>query len=494
MKRQGGITLSKLIKNELTKIFKKKSLYITLFVVLAFVILTNCIYKFFYSTGNYDEYSDSYIQYSKEEIAKLDPNKPSDTKMYIGLKTTLDIYDMRQKYEADSWQRSVLANQVANYVDERNTYLYGENKDSQKADKIEQELGKILEKLDQGDWRYFAQNELEQAKTNLESLEEQKASTEDKQELQALELGIQNAKIDQEVAKIRMDKDIPYGNDFRNRALNTYQSESKNVISMESSTQELDYKGKQEKNNSIEKREINRYILENNVDINKSNDVRGILKDVFSEYGLFIIVMIVMIAGTIVSEEFNKGTIKLLLVKPYDRRKILLAKFITVLIMILFSIVAVIVMELLVGGIIFGWSSLSVPILEYNFVTQSLETMNIFTYLGIEILTQLPKLILLATLAFACSTLFTNSAVAIAIPLLGYMSADMINLLVIQYKVEFMKFFVSLNWDFKEYLFGNLPSMEGLTLGFSMVICALYFIVMLIPTFVAFKKKNIKNI
>lgn len=482
------------MKNELIKIFKKKSIYITLFVILAFVILTNCIYKFFYYTGNYEEYSDTYIQYNKEEIAKLDPNKPSDTKMYIDLKTTLDIYDMKQKYEANSWQRSVLSEQVGSQISERNTYLYGENKDSQKVAKIEEEINQTLTKLDQGDWRYFAKNGLEEAKTKLKNLEEQKAKTEDKQELQSLEIGIQNAKVDEEVAQIRMDKDISYGNDFRNKALNTYQSEAKNVINRESNTQELDYAGKQDKNNSIEKREISRYIIENNVDINKSNDVRGILKNLFNEYGLFIIVMIVMIAGTIVSEEFNKGTIKLLLVKPYDRRKILLAKFITVLIMILFSIAVVIIMELIVGGIIFGWNSLSIPILQYNFDTQSLENIPIFTYLGIEILTQLPKLILLATLAFSCSTLFTNSAVAIAIPLLGYMSADMINMLVIQYKVEFMKFFVSLNWDFKEYLFGKLPTMEGLTLGFSIIICSLYFVAMLIPTFIAFKKKNIKNI
>ena len=228
--------------------------------------------------------------------------------------------------------------------------------------------------------------------------------------------------------------------------------------------------------------------------MNKTNDIRGILENFFNEYGLFIIVMIVMIAGTIVSEEFNKGTIKLLLIKPYSRKKILLSKFITVLIMILFSIAIIILMELLVGGIVFGYDSLSVPILQYNFETQNLETISIFSYLGIQIITQLPKLILLATLAFACSTLFTNSAVAIAIPLLGYMSADVINMLVIQYKVDFMKIFVSLNWDFNEYLYGNLPKMEGMTLGFSILICTIYFLAMIIPTFIAFKKKNIKNI
>ena len=41
-----------------------------------------------------------------------------------------------------------------------------------------------------------------------------------------------------------------------------------------------------------------RYIIENKQDINKTNDTRGILKNFFSEYGLFIIVIVVMIAGT----------------------------------------------------------------------------------------------------------------------------------------------------------------------------------------------------
>ena len=486
--------MSKLIRNELTKIFKKKNIYITLFVILAFVILTNCIYKFFYHTESYDEYSDSYVEYAREELTKLDPNRPSDTKMYIDMKTSLDIYEMRQKYEVGSWQRNILVSQVSDYVNEKNNYLYGENKDDQKVKEMEENINEILKKLEEGDWKYFAKEELEQAKRTVADFEEQKVKTEDKQDLQMLEVSIKTAKIDQEVAQIRLEKEIEYGSDFKNRALSRYQNEAKNVIQMENSTKELDYEQKQEYNTSLEAREINRYILENNVDISKSNDVRGILKNLFNEYGLFIIVMIIMIAGTIVSEEFNKGTIKLLLVKPYSRNKILLAKFITVFIMIVFAIVAVIVMELVVGGIFFGYESLSVPVLEYNFTAQTLEIMNIFAYLGIQIMTQLPKIVLLATLAFAFSTLFNNGAVAVALPLLGYMSADMINMLVIQFKVQFMRFFVSLNWNFEEYLFGDLPKMEGMTCGFSIMICMIYFIVMLIPTFIAFKKKNIKNI
>lgn len=279
-----------------------------------------------------------------------------------------------------------------------------------------------------------------------------------------------------------------------NSALENYKAKSREINEKEENKDKLEYLEKQELNESIEKREISKYILENNVNINKTNDLRGLLKNLFSEYGLFIIVMVIMIAGTIVSEEFNKGTIKLLLVKPYSRKKILLSKFITVLIMIAFSIMAIVLMELVVGGIIFGFDSLSIPVLEYNFNTQSLEQINIFAYLGIQILTQLPMIVLLATLAFCLSSIFTNSPIAIILPLLGFMGGDIINQLVIQFKVEFMKFFVSMNWNFNEYLFGNLPKMEGMTLRFSIVICLVYFLIMIIPTFMIFKRKNIKNI
>ena len=484
--------MSKLIKNELTKIFKKKSIYITLLVILAFVILTNCIYKFFYTSSTF--YGESYIEYAKEELAKLDPNKVSDIKMYIDLKTTVEVYEMQEKYEKDDWRRDILSVQVSTYVNEKNNYLYGEDKDLEKVAQVQEKINKVMEKLEKDDWQYFANEELENAKLALSDLEEQKKNIEDKQEIKNLESSIENAKIDEEVARYRVDKDIKYGNDYRNRALNEYQSCAKNVKNYEISDQKLEYSDQKRYNTNLEEREINRYIIENNVDINKGNDIRGILRNFFSEYGLFIIVMVIMIAGTIVSEEFSKGTIKLLLVKPYPRYKILMSKWITVMIMILFSIVALIVMELIVGGIIFGYDSLSVPVLHYNFDTQSLEAISVFADLGLQTITQLPKVILLAMLAFSFSTLFTNSAVAIAIPLLGYMSADVINNLVVNFKVDFMRFFVSLNWDFGQYLYGNLPKLEGLTLWFSAIICILYFVAMIIPTFITFKKRNIKNV
>ena len=486
--------MSSLIKNELTKIFKKKAIYILLFVTLAFVILSNCIYKYFYGNSSYSYYSDSYVEYAKQEINNLDPDKPSDTKMYIEYKTAIDVSEMMKQYNNDAWQVQIIASTLESYINERNTYLYGAEKNEEQANKINEQINELSNKLKNDDWKYFANEELQKAQEKLKTLENEKNTTEDKQILESLETEIKNAKIDLEVAEYRVDEDIKYGYDYMNTALSTYQQQSYIIAQVEDSNEELSYREEKDYKQAIEDKEISKYIIENHEDINKGNDLRGILSRFFNEFGLFIIVIVIMIAGTIVSEEFNKGTIKLLLVKPYSRNKILLSKFITILIMIVFSIAIIVGMELIIGGIIFGFDSLSIPILEYNFNTNILEEINVFAYLGIQTLAQLPIILLLATLSFALSTIFTNSPVAIALPLLGYMGASIINQLAIQYNIGFLRYFVTLNWDFTQYLYGSMPLMEGLTPIFSAIICIVYFIIMIIPTFVIFKKKNIKNI
>lgn len=486
--------MSSLIKNELTKIFKKKSIYIVLLVTLAFVILSNCMYKYFYNSGNYSYYSEVYVEEAKRQIKELDPEKPSDTQLYIEYKTIVDIYDMMQQYKNDDWQVQIIASNVGNYIQERNTYLYGTEKNEEQTKKIDEKIKSLEDKLKQDDWKYFANEELKTAEEKVKKLEEEKSSTDDKQRLESLEAEMATAKIDLEVAKYRVNEDIKYGYDYMNRALMNYQEYGYTIVQMDNSNTELTYQEKKDYNKAIENKETSKYIIENHVDTEKANDLRGILSRFFNEFGLFIIVIVIMIAGTIVSEEFNKGTIKLLLVKPYSRRKILLAKFITILVMILFTVIITIAMQLIVGGIVFGFDSLKIPVVVYDFSKNIIQEINIFTYLGIQIISVLPSIILLATLSFVLSTIFTNSPLAIALPLLGYMGVAIINQLAMQYNVQFLKYFVTLNWDFSQYLYGNLPLMEGLTPEFSTIICVIYMFIMLIPTFIIFKKKNIKNI
>ena len=486
--------MGKLIKNELIKLFKKKSIYIALIVVLGFMIFSNVMSK---NTSNilYNQYyySGQTLTFLQEELEGLDPEKASDMEMYIDIKSQIELYELMGEYENGSWQQEIISENLSGYFKEKCMYEYGAKKDSQKAQEAQNKIDEIKQKLNSDDWEYFAQLELQQATEKLANIEEQIKNTEDKKALLSLNQEKENALIDKTIAEYRINKNIKYGQDYLNQALDDYKYSAQQILRYENSEKELTYDEKKAYNSTLEIRESSKYMIENKVDLNKMNLNKN-LEYFFDNYGIFAIAIIIMIAGTIMSEEFNKGTIKLLLVKPYSRTKILLSKFITVMLMIIFVVLIMGIMQLLVGGVVFGFDSLSEPVVAYNFNTNSLQEINVFVYFLTQFLAQLPIFILLATLAFALGTIFTNSALAITISLLGYIAANIINQLAISYNIKFLEYFVTMNWDLSQYLFGNLPNMEGMTMTFSIITCIVYFLIMIISTWIIFKKKNIKNI
>ena len=489
------MSLSNLVKNELIKIFKKKTIYITMVVIFLLLIFMNCMFKYANSGSEYDYYlyNENYINSLRSELETLNPEKSSDVTIYINLLSEIQLSEMMEQHKDAEWKLAIINERIAPYITERNTYQYGAEKDETQVEAVNQEINDLLAKLDENDWKYFAREDLAKAEQQIEELNAQKEQTEDKAVLENIETELNNAQMEKEIAEIRLNKEIPYGSDYLNGAISDLQTANTNLANFKN-TEELTYEQKLEYNSYLEEQAESRYILETGRDIHNTNSLKGILENFYAQFGIFLIVVVVMIAGTIVSEEFNKGTIKLLLVKPYSRNKILMSKAITTLIMIIFIIVVTLVMQILIGGIIFGFDSLSEPVVAYNFNTNTMEEMNIFANLGVQTLTQLPMIILLATLAFAISTLFTNSTLAITISLLGYMSASIINQLAIGYNLQFMKYFVTMNWDLSIYANGALPYMEGMNMTMSIIICVIYFLIMMIPTFMVFKKRNIKNI
>lgn len=467
-----------LIKNEITKILKKKSIYIMLIVILAFMILTNVMYKYRGSSEMNGYYSESYIKMIQEDIKTLDLNNPEDVEEYISYKTDIDMYDLLKKYDKDSWQYEVILNTGASYISEINNYTY-KDKDSKAIEEVKKEYNQFLERLDSGDWRKFVSEELEIAKQSKAVMGENEVD-------EMLNLQI-------ETLQMRLDYNIEYGNNYKNQALSKY-SENKALVMQYEKNNNKAYDDKIAYQEAKANLEESIYVIKNDKDISNRTNTRGMLLDLFSENELFIIITVVLIAGAIVSEEFNKGTIKLLLVRPYSRRKILFAKFIVVILTVIFIMIAIGIMQFIVSGIFFGFESLKIPAIEYNHNTGSLVEMSILQNVILTGLGKLPIYILIGTLAFALSTLFTNTAVAITISLLGYMGSSIVNQFAYYYKIAWLKYFVTPNWDLTQFFYGKLPNTEGLNIGFSIVICLIYFAIMMIPTFIVFNKKNIKNI
>lgn len=291
---------------------------------------------------------------------------------------------------------------------------------------------------------------------------------------------------------MRIDKNIPYGNNFLNDAIDV----RINTVGMDRNLNEpnMSYQDKVSKQKMIEESEIAKYILETKQDVEKQANLRGVLLNVFDEYSIFIIIFITMIAGGIVSSEFEKGTVKMLLVKPYKRGKILLAKYIVSLLMILFIFVITVVFQVIVGGVVFGFDSLSIPAVVYNFNTNSVVTYNMFEYVLIIAVNKLPIYVLLTTLSFALSSIFANTVIAVVLPILGNVASAVINQLASVYSIRELAVFPTLNWDFSQFLFGRLPAYEFTSLGFAVCVCVVYWAIMVSVAWIAFRKREIKNV
>lgn len=483
-----------LIKNELTKIFKKKSIYITLIITFGFIILCNFMYQ--YNQAGISFSSSVDIDYYEKYLASIDINDKHGKEEYVSVKTELDSANLVKKYGGDNtWQARIIYSQVRIFINQMNDATYN-IKNEQKYQAAQKQYNELIAKLDLGDWHYFVKEEIKQVEKNLLEQTELKQQTKNKSNLAQIEEQLADLEIEKQVLNWRLEKEIPYGNDYKNGCLANYQNAKSAIREYENANEnhKEEHNNKKQYYGSLETAAIAKYDIEHGTTAGNTSNARGILLDSLNQFELFIIIMIIMIAGTIISEEFNKGTIKLLLIKPYKRTTILAAKFITCILLLIMIIIIVILMQYVIGGIIQGFSSFKVPAVVYNHNTNQIQEVNIIAYMAMQTLGKLPIYLLLMTLTFAISTLFTNSALGITIGLLGYMGGPIINMLGLNLKLYWLKFFVTPNWDLSQYLFGGLPEFPGINLIFSIAIIAIYMLIMLVTTFIVFKKKNIKNI
>ena len=281
-------------------------------------------------------------------------------------------------------------------------------------------------------------------------------------------------------------------NNYLNEAKYQYQ---KNLELKENyKDKKLSYNEKLKYQTILENIELNKNIIDNNKNINNYKTLNYQLKTTLEDYEIFIIIIILITSSTIISNELKEGTIKLLLIKPYTRNQILLSKYLSMIIVMVLSIIYLYLTQLLIGGFYLGFSSLQEKVVIYNFQLSTIMCYNIFGYTFLRILLKLPMLILLSTLSFLISIITSNNILSLTISLIVYIFSASIKSLAINYNIKIMKYLLTMNWNINEYLFGKLSEYKYLNLTTSIIICIIYYIFLLVLSFIIFNKKDIKNI
>lgn len=135
--------------------------------------------------------------------------------------------------------------------------------------------------------------------------------------------------------------------------------------------------------------------------------------------GLFLIIM----AGGIVANEFSAGTVKFLLLAPVKRWKILLSKYLTVLLLVPVLLILIFVFTFL-PALSLGAADAFAPALfaQNGIVTQLSPYLLLLRDYGLGAL----QLILMFTLAFALSALLRSASVAVSVSLFANLVGSMV--------------------------------------------------------------------
>ena len=486
----------KLVNIELKKVFMHKNIYIILIIMTLFCFLNNYLYhKDYDNDGRYKYENNTNInkeikKYSKE-LTKYNLNNDEDKNMYISIQSKIDLLKIKQEYNNNTWQYNMTDEYLENDIYNINYYQYIE-KDDTKLSESRKEYEKKFNKFKKDNWKYFIKIDKKNLENQKDKLTKQLSKTKDKKEQEEIKNNLEELKRKITIINYRLSKNIDNGNNYLNRALEEYSTTQEKIINYQN--KELTYQEKIEYNKLIQSNAIDKYIIENKTNIEKENTLNYCLRSILDDYELFIIIIILMTTSILISEEFNKGTIKLLLIKPFSRNKILLSKLITSLIVITITIGILITEQIIIGGISLGFNSLKIPVAVYNFNKNTLELYNIYIYMLTRILSKIPEFIIILILNYLLAIVIDSTVAPFALTFLTYTVSEIINNIIIKNNIKFMQYFITINWNFKNYLFGGMPEFKYINLKKSILIYIIYVIIIIYAMFKSFNKKNIKNI
>ncbi|WP_416150771.1 ABC transporter permease subunit [Salipaludibacillus sp. HK11] len=200
----------------------------------------------------------------------------------------------------------------------------------------------------------------------------------------------------------------------------------------------------------------------------------------------FVTMFTVIVGAGIVASEHSNGTIKLLLIRPVKRWKILLSKWTATMIFSIVMLIALILFSFIVGAVLFQFdfgpnrwvSVVQGEIRDWHILQYA------FTVYGLYFI----ELIIMTTFAFMIGTVFKNQSLAVGLSLVALFMGGQIVYLLSQY--EWIKYILFSNTYLMQYVEQN-PIIEGMTLSFSIVMLLGYFLLFMAIAMITFSKRDV---
>lgn len=487
----------KLIKNELIKIFKRKSIYFLFILSMIAVIIYNYINP------------DQNILMSEETknlplLSNIQiENQKNDSEKYIyslAYNKFVELYN--NNFEKKSWQRFALNRErngysydniydqdIMIYLKDIIDYEYNSNTQItiDLYENAKNKYNEYVEALNSNDWKKYTNLKIE----NLENLKNTQNFS---------EKDIKEINFEIEWYYLRLNNNIDFDNNIRNQYLDEYREIYYLILYKESYIDKSSQADICELNECKTRLELCKYALENNVDYDISNEQGIILNNkidarvsfirTFKHFNVIIIIITIYVSSTIITEEITKKTLKNVFIKPHKRSEIIIAKLLACIVTIVISMLFIGIVQFIAGGVIFGFDSYYNGYIGYNINSKKIFNTSLLNYNIISGIARLPEYIIISLFCIFIGIVIQNITMSMILTLIICLICNTI--LVEWSKVEALasitKFFITNNWDFSIYLFGNISNVNGINLWYSVIIYIIYFVFLLRMTIGKFKK------
>lgn len=457
-----------MIKNELIKIFKKKTFYFIILLIFGFGLLFNILSLRAEKRKSKKRFNLMYFEVQDIEFSAKDCKNSKDRKeedkycpYYIKAGEMLKKLDK-------NFQKAILVQEYKEEITE--AILMKEDK----------KLNEIL-------------NYLQGLESSENFVEEKLKKIDGALKAPMKEAEKENLLQQKEILEYRLKNKIEYDASFKDDLLASYQT-NKEIYN--TSKNKKDYN--EEELALLEKKyKLAKYKLDNfkNRDPDSIKYIPENVRTLQKGLNFFIFLSVVIFASAIFSEEFQKGTVKDLLIKPFTRTEIYFSKIAAIFITIFLTMIAYILITYLLAIIFGDIKTLTMSSYVYNFNTKEVMSLNSLSYSLKYQLASIPNYLLLASIAILVAMISESNAIAVGFVFVENMFEPLLIYLVGQER-KIVNVFPQAHMPLGDYFYGGVPDyiLKVGKLSTSLLIVFGYIIILNLISLIIFKKKDIKNV
>lgn len=483
-----------LIKNEFIKAIKKTSTKIMIILAVLALFLAVGISKLIEFETNYfegemigqtswKEEVNTKIQSSKQQLEKENSNREK-----AELQATIETYELALESNIDIIYSSNWKTACIEDIQISKSELYQLEKGTEEYNTKKNEIDEKIKALKEEDYNsYMINSQIKTLEENLKNKEITQQEYNDALEIKELQ------------KKYEIGKDDSQENQWKQSIISELTTIKESLrTGIDSNTGKVLNYETQDKLKETEK--IDLYRLEHNVPtVDTMSNFRSFYDYMSASMAMFFVgILAIILAGSAISSEISKGTIKFWIMTPNKRWKILLSKLLNIVIMIVCLTIVLSLVSTIIGGIFFKEEPQ-----PYLYVQNGeVHELNPMVYKVLNYLTYDIDILVYTVLALMLSTLIRNTALAIGVTVASYAGSGMImEILNMFVKADWLKFVPFNNMNLTDKIFSNSVSYmstmdaagfsNNVSVGFSLAVLGVTTVLMLITMFDSFNKRDI---